>query len=436
LSSIAPLEASSPSNFNTADKPTWELYSTCIHCGLCLQQCPTYRVLGLEADSPRGRIYQILQVDEGRLAINMPFVEHIDRCLGCLGCQTACPSGVPYGHIVERARAEIQANYPRPFLERKLRDYFYGTLLRDHRALIRTAKLLRFYQRSGLQMIARKTGILKLLGLAKVEALQPRIDDSFSFDEFGMIFPHEGEQHRGHVALLAGCIASVSFAELNRATVRVLAKNGVSVVIPNGQQCCGALHAHAGRLEEARALARRNIDAMLHDSIDAIVTNAAGCGGTLKEYGDLLKADPEYADKAKQFVAKMRDINEYLDQLGLVPPQKPLKKRVTYQDPCHLAHAQKIRSAPRQLLKAIGAQLVEMPNSDLCCGSAGVYNVVQNSLSMKLLQAKMDDVSSVEADIIATANVGCMLQLRAGVAQRGLNSRVAHVVELLNEAYE
>ena len=245
---------------------------------------------------------------------------------------------------------------------------------------------------------------------------------------------HEGEQ-RGHVALLAGCIASVSFADLNRATIRVLTKNGVSVVLPKDQRCCGALHAHAGRLEEARTLAKRNIDACLDESIEAIVTNAAGCGGTLKEYDDLLKDDPEYAEKATQFVAKVRDINEYLAELGVRPPRRPLNKRVTYQDPCHLAHAQKIRSAPRQLLKAIGADLVEMPNSDICCGSAGVYNVVQNSLSMKLLAAKMDDVCSVEADIIATANVGCMLQLRAGVEQRGMNHRVVHVVELLNEAY-
>lgn len=299
---------------------------------------------------------------------------------------------------------------------------------------MRWAKLIRFYQRSGLQTLTRKSGILKLLGMEKLEALSPRIDDDFSFDEFGMVFPAEGE-HRGHVALLAGCIASVSFADLNRATVRVLAKNGVSVVIPKDQRCCGALHAHAGRLEEARTLAKRNIDACLDESIEAIVTNAAGCGGTLKEYHDLLKDDPEYAEKATQFTAKVRDINEYLAELGVRPPERPLNKRVTYQDPCHLAHAQKIRSAPRQLLKAVGADLVEMPNSDICCGSAGVYNVMQNALSMKLLAAKMDDVSSVESDIIATANVGCMLQLRAGVEQRGMKQRVVHVVELLNEAY-
>jgi glycolate oxidase iron-sulfur subunit len=391
-------------------------------------------VLGLEADSPRGRIYQILQVAEGRLPIQDSFVQHIDQCLGCVGCQTACPSGVQYGHIVERARAEIHANYKRPWLETKIRNYFYGKLLRRNDVLMRWAKLIRFYQRSGLQTLVRATGVLKLLGMEKLEALSPRIDKKFSFDEFGMVFPSEGE-HRGHVAMLAGCIASVSFAELNRATVRVLAKNGVSVAIPKDQGCCGALHAHAGRLEEARALAKKNIDACLDDSIQAIITNAAGCGGTLKEYHDLLKDDAEYAEKARQFTAKVRDINEYLAGIGVRPPEKPLNVRVTYQDPCHLAHAQKIRSAPRQLLKAIGAELVEMPNSDICCGSAGVYNVVQNALSMKLLKAKMDDVSSVESDIIATANVGCMLQLRAGVAERGMKQRVVHVVELLDEAY-
>lgn len=427
------MEAAAKSNFTTADKPTREIYARCIHCGLCLQQCPTYRVLGLEADSPRGRIYQILQVDEGRLAIDTPFVEHIDRCLGCLGCVSACPSGVSYGLIVERARAEIHANYPRPWLEAKLRNFFYNTLLRDNAKLSLLAKLLRFYQSSGLQWLVRKSGVLKLLGLARVEALSPKMDKHFSFEDFGKEFPAEGIQ-RGRVALLAGCIASVSFDDLNQATIRVLNKNGVAVVLPAKQGCCGALHAHAGRLEEARAQARHNIDAMPED-IDAILTNAAGCGGTLKEYHDLLKEDPAYAEKARQFVKKMRDINEYLAEIGVFPPVKPCHVRVTYQDPCHLAHAQKIRSAPRQLLNAIGAELVEMPNSDLCCGSAGVYNVVQNEISMKILDAKMNDVSSVECEVIATANVGCMLQLRAGVEQRGLDRRVAHVVELLDEAY-
>jgi glycolate oxidase iron-sulfur subunit len=410
------------------------LYSTCIHCGLCLEQCPTYRVLGLEADSPRGRIYQILQVDQGNLAIADSFVTHIDRCLGCLACQTACPSGVNYAHIVERARAEIQQNYRRPLLARLGRRYVYKQLLKNLRVLSFWAKLLRFYQHSGLQKMVRESGVLNFLGLEKVETLSPQIDDHFSFDDLGKTFPAKGEQ-RARVAFLIGCVASVSFAELNRATIRVLQKNGVSVYLPPQQNCCGALHAHAGFRDDARDLARKNIDAMLSDDVDAIITNAAGCGSMMKEYHDLLAHDAVYAPKAQAFVAKTRDVSEFLAGLGLRSPRQKIQARVTYQDPCHLAHAQNIRSAPRELLTVIGADLVEMPHSDQCCGSAGTYNVVQNELSMKILEAKMEDVSSVDAEIIATANVGCMLQLRAGVARRGLNRRVVHVIDLLDEAY-
>ncbi|MGH9670902.1 MAG: (Fe-S)-binding protein, partial [Terriglobales bacterium] len=265
------------SHFAGSDRPTWELYSVCIHCGLCLNHCPTYRVLGLEQDSPRGRIYQVLQADSGRLRIGDSFVTHIDRCLDCRACETACPSGVEYGRIVERARAQIEQHFRRPWLARRLRRYFFGTVLRDYHVLARWARLLRWYQRSGVQKFLRATGILKLFGLAEVEALAPPIDEDFFFNEIGMVFPPEGER-RGRVAFLAGCISSVAFAELNRATVRVLTRNGVEVSVPERQRCCGALHAHAGFREEARLLARRNIEALLDDRFDAIVTNAAGCG--------------------------------------------------------------------------------------------------------------------------------------------------------------
>jgi glycolate oxidase iron-sulfur subunit len=426
------------SNFAGQDRPTWELYSVCIHCGLCLNHCPTYRVLGREADSPRGRIYQVLQADSGRLPIGDSFVTHIDRCLDCRACETACPSGVEYGRIVERARAQIEQHYRRPWLERALRRYFLGAVLGDFALLARWGRRLRWYQRSGLEKFVRSTGALKLLGLAEVEALSPRADERFFFEEIGRTFPAEGER-RARVAFLAGCISSVAFAELNRATVRVLTRNGVEVVVPEGQGCCGALQAHAGFREQARSLARRNIDALLppglDDRYDAIVTNAAGCGSTMKEYGDLLAEDPAYAEKAKRFAAKMKDVTEFLVELGLCPPARKLSARVTYQDPCHLAHGQKVRSAPRELLRAAGAELVEMPHSDHCCGSAGIYNVIENQLSMQILDAKMEDVASVPAEVIATANVGCMLQLRAGVARRGLKREVKHVVELLDEAY-
>jgi glycolate oxidase iron-sulfur subunit len=385
-------------------------------------------------DSPRGRIYQIVQVDAGRLALSDSFVSHIDRCLGCLNCQTACPSGVAYGSLLEQARAQIAENYERPWLATKLRQHFYRDILPSFRSLAGHARFLRVYQRSGLQSLARSTGMLRLMGMVELDALSPRIESEFSFDDLGRVFPAEGAL-RGRVALLIGCVASVAFAELNRATIRVLTKNGIEVHVPEKQSCCGALQAHAGYLDLAREQARRNIDAMVRPEFDAIVTNAAGCGSTMKEYAGLLHDDATYTERAERFTAKVQDINEYLADLGLLQPKRRLNARVTYQDACHLAHAQGIRSAPRQLLRHIGAELVESPRPDSCCGSAGVYNVVQNEISMKVLDEKMGFIASVEPQIIATANVGCMLQFRAGVERRGMSARVVHVVEVLDEAY-
>jgi glycolate oxidase iron-sulfur subunit len=293
---------------------------------------------------------------------------------------------------------------------------------------------MRFYQRSGLQSLARATGILNLLGLTELDALSPRIDSKFSFSDLGRVYPAEGQQ-RGKVALLIGCVASVAFAELNRATIRVLTKNGIEVHVPPKQSCCGALQLHAGLLDLARTQARRNIDAMLSPEFDAIVTNAAGCGSTLKEYAALLEDDPTYSDRAKQFANNARDINEYLAEIGLREPSRNLDARVTYQDSCHLAHGQGVRAAPRELLRQIGAEVVESPRADSCCGSAGVYNIVENEISMKVLDEKMGYVASVEPEIIATANVGCMLQFRAGIQRTKMKARVAHVVELLDEVY-
>jgi glycolate oxidase iron-sulfur subunit len=401
---------------------------------LCLDQCPTYRALGTEMDSPRGRIYQMLQVDAGRLTLGDSFVTHIDRCLGCLNCQTACPSGVQYGSLLECTRSQIEENYRRPWLQRKLREYFYGQVLPSFARLSQSARLLRFYQRSGLQSLARGSGLLKLMGVANLDALSPRIESEFSFQDLGKTYPAEGVR-RGRVAFLIGCVSSVAFAELNRATVRVLNKNGIEVCIPQAQGCCGALHAHAGFRELARAQARRNLDAMLNVECDAIVTNAAGCGATMKEYAELLEHDPKYAGRAKQFVTQVRDVTEYLADLGLTEPRRTLRARVTYSDPCHLAHAQGVRRQPRELLRAIGVELVEMPRADTCCGSAGVYNVVQNEISMKILDEKMEYVAAVKPEIVVTANVGCMLQLAVGARRAGLKAEVVHVIELLDRAY-
>lgn len=422
------------SNFAGPDRPTWDLYATCVHCGLCLNHCPTYRVLGMEMDSPRGRIYQVLQVDAGRLPISDSFVTHIDRCLDCRACETACPSGVQYGHIVERARAQIEQHYRRPWFNRQLRNLFYRHVLGSHRRLATLARLIRFYQRSGLRRMALASGLLRLIGVAQLEELQPTIDDRFFFDQIGKVFPAEGEL-RARVALHAGCIASVAFSELNHATIRVLTRNGVEVWVPQGQNCCGALQAHAGYRNEARRLARQNIAAMLDDRFDAIVTNAAGCGSTLKEYADLLHESGEHGD-AKRFAAKVKDVTEFLEQLGLRKPARELRVKGTYQDPCHLAHGQRIRSAPRELLRAVGMQLEEMPHPDQCCGSAGSYNVTQNDLSMRILDEKMKDIAFTSAELVVTGNVGCMLQLRAGMKRSNRIIPVKHVVEVLDSCYQ
>lgn len=421
------------SNFAGSDRPTWELYATCVHCGLCLNHCPTYRVLGLEMDSPRGRIYQVLQVDSGRLPIGDSFVTHIDRCLDCRACETACPSAVQYGHIVERARAQIEQHYRRPWLARQMRSFFYRRVLGNPERLAAIARFVRFYQRSGLQSLAQSSGLLRILGIAELDQLQPKIDAKFFFSQVGKVFPAEGEL-RARVALHAGCIASVAFSELNHATIRVLTKNGVEVWAPQGQSCCGALQAHAGFRDEARALARQNIEAMLDDRFDAIVTNAAGCGSTLKEYGDLLHESREH-ERAEKFSAKVKDVTEFLQQIGMRAPIRTLNVKATYQDPCHLAHGQRIRSAPRELLCAVGLQLEEMPHSDQCCGSAGSYNVTQNELSMKILDRKMEDIGCTSAELVVTANVGCMLQLQAGMKRAGRMIPVKHVIEVLDSCY-
>jgi len=416
------------------DQPGYDLLSRCVHCGLCLNYCPTYRTLGMEMDSPRGRIYQMMRVHEGQAEINETYTTHIDRCLGCLACETACPSGVQYGKIVERARAQIENNYERPFVARMVRKFFYGKVLHNLGMLQFLAKLVRFYQRSGMQTVIRKSGLLKLMGMADLDRLSPQIDSKFFFPEIGKTFPAVGER-RGRVAFLAGCINNVAFSHLNTATVNVLTRNGIEVVIPAGQGCCGALDAHAGFRDDARIMARKNIDIFLAADYDAIVTNAAGCGSNLKEYNDLLEHDLAYKAKADQFVAKVRDISEYLAQVGLRTPLKKITGKVIYQDACHLAHAQKIKNPPRELLRAIGCELVEIPHAEQCCGSAGVYNVTQTEISMKILEGKMDDIGSVTAGMIATGNVGCMIQLRAGVKMRGMEMQVKHVVELLDEAY-
>ncbi len=422
------------SGFRGPDRPLWEDYSKCIHCGLCLNHCPTYRELGVEMDSPRGRIYQMIQVDQGRLPLGDNFVKHIDLCLDCRACETACPSGVQYGRLVEAARAQIEQRYQRPLLQRAVRRFVFRHLLNSPALLQLAGWGLWFYQASGLQKMVRRADLLEHLGLASIEELSPPAEPPFFFRQLGRTYPAQGRR-RYRVALFAGCIANVSFARLNEATVRVLTANGCEVVIPREQLCCGALHVHAGVRDEAQRLARRNIKAFLAEPFDALLTNAAGCGSTLKEYHELLAGDEEYGERAAIFAEKAKDVTEFLAEAGLVQPLGEVAVRVTYQDPCHLMHGQRVRSAPRDLIRRVpGLEFRELPLAEICCGSAGIYNIAHNDLSMELLEKKIQAVNATGAGLVLTANPGCLLQLRAGVARWGHGQRVGHVVELLDQA--
>jgi glycolate oxidase iron-sulfur subunit len=418
-----------------SDAPQREDLDKCVHCGLCLNACPTYRELGVEMDSPRGRIYQMVQVAKGA-PITDAYREHIDLCLACRGCETACPSGVKYGRLIEAARADIEERTTRPLMARIARSLVFDYLL-PSRALLRFAGAgLWIYQRCGVQRIVRASGILKRIGkLGEVESLAPTVETPSFFRHMGRVFPALGER-KYRVVLLSGCITNICFARLNEATVRVLQANGCEVTIHDGQTCCGALHVHAGLRDRARVLARKNVDALASAGYDAILTNAGGCGSTLKEYDELLEHDPAYAERARQFVGLMKDVNEFLAAIGLNPRMGEVREVVTYQDSCHLAHGQRVRSAPRELLRQVpGLTLKEMPMSDLCCGSAGIYNVVHTDMALALLEKKMRSANSTGATRIVTANPGCMLQLRAGVDRHGHGQRVSHVVEVLDEAY-
>jgi glycolate dehydrogenase iron-sulfur subunit len=426
--------AASQSGFSETDRPRYEDYGRCVHCGLCLNHCPTYRLWGREADSPRGRIRQISLVDEGRLPLADDFVTHIDRCLDCRACETACPSGVEYGKLIEAARAQIERNYERPLGSRIARDFVYRRLLPYPKRIALAAGALRIYQRSGLASLAKSLGILRALGMEQREQFLPLIDSEFFFSQLGTTYPAKGKR-RARVALFAGCVAQVTFAELNRATIRVLQANGCEVVIPAAQVCCGALPAHAGVRDTARELARRNLAAFPLADFDAIVTNAAGCGSTLKEYGQLIAAGDASHEAAEAFSAKMRDVTEFLSDLGLSAQLGPVRLRATYQDSCHLAHGQRVREAPRKLIRSVpGIELAEMAYADQCCGSAGVYNVTQTKTSLELLDQKMAWANDCQAQAIITANPGCIIQLRAGAAIHKTGHEVLHVVELLDRS--
>ena len=415
-----------------------DLYK-CVHCGLCLSSCPTYVETGLEMESPRGRIALMKAVFEGRVGLSDQIISHWEMCLQCRACEAVCPSGVPFGRLMENTRAQVTQQRPRGIKRRLFRWLAFQVAMPHVELLYFLGSAARLYQRSGARRFVRSSGLLRLLpwGLGSLEAQLPQLRGPF-FKPTLQVYAARGGTNaaKGRVALLSGCVMPIFQAPIMEAAVRVLTRNGFEVVVPPGQGCCGALNVHGGERKAARAMARRNIDVFLETGVERIVTASAGCGSTMKEYGELVRDDPEYAEKAERFAAMTMDITELLISVPVDPPKVPLPVRVTYQDSCHLAHAQRITKAPRQLLQAIpGVQFVEMKDSALCCGAAGSYAVVQREMSGQLLDSKMHAVADAGVEVVATANPGCILQLQLGMKRLGLPGRVVHVIELLDEAY-
>ena len=434
--------------FRGVDVPAEADLYRCVHCGLCLSSCPTYATLRVETESPRGRIALMRAVHEGRVGISERIVSHWEMCLQCRACEAVCPSGVPYGRIMEYSRAQVLAQGKQGRSLRRIDRLLLRAALPHPRRLRWGAGLLRLYQRSGLQRLLRASGLLQRLSpaLAEMERQLPDLGGRF-FKPSRRVYaaterPSDAADTTAKpltVGLLSGCVMPLMQGETMRAAVRVLTRNGCAVVVPPGQGCCGALNLHAGDLDLARRMARRNIDIFLAAGVDWIVTASAGCGSNMKEYGELLKNDPEYAEPARRFGGLTKDITEFLDELPLTPPAGRVARRVTYQDPCHLAHAQRITAAPRRLLQAIpGLELVEMEQSAMCCGGAGIYAMTQPEVSGKILNAKLENISSSGAEQVVTANPGCIMQLARGLAESGgaaAGYPVCHIVDLLDEGY-
>ncbi len=427
---MANQNTTSLSAFDAHHPPSNKIIDTCVHCGFCLPVCPTYVLWGQEMDSPRGRIYLMKLASEGAAAINPRWVSHFDSCLGCMACMPACPSGVDYGKLIEATRAQIERKHRRSIGEKLHRQFILSMFTRPDRLRLMRWPLLA-YQKSGLQTLLRATGALKLLP-KKIQAMEALLPNVSSSEAVAEVTPAQG-QKRLRVGLLLGCVQREFFPQVNAATARVLAAEGCEVIAPQEQTCCGALLVHAGEEEAALALARRTIEAFERADVDIIVTNAAGCGSSVKEYGHLLRDDSQYAARAAQFAAKCKDVSEILVELEPRAARHPLRMRVAFHDSCHLQHAQGVRSQPRSALSKIpDLDLLEIPESAICCGSAGIYNLVQPGTAQELGDRKAQLIVPLGADVIATGNPGCIMQLQSSLARAGQKTPVVHTIELLD----
>lgn len=424
--------------FDSQNPPDPKTIDACVHCGFCLSTCPSYRVLGTEMDSPRGRIYLMDGINNGEIPFSDAASKHFDSCLGCLACVTTCPSGVRYDQLIESTRAQVERNRPRPAAEKLLRKLIFSLFPYPNRlrALMRPTAAL--YQKTGLQRWLRRLAVLEKISpqLAALEALLPQQLPEQAFrDDLPQIIPAQGNP-RYRVGMLLGCVQRLFNPAVNEATARVLAANGCEIVIPPSQGCCGALTHHQGQEEQTRELARAMIDAFEPYGLDAIAINASGCGHSLKDYGHILKDDPAYAERAIAFAAKVKDVQEFLAEVGLTAKLSPLRPEplaVVYQDACHMLHGQKISVQPRQLLKQIpGVQLREPLDAALCCGSSGIYNILQPEVAQELGQQKVMNLTNTGAALIASANIGCFVQISKHLELAGKAVPVLHPMQLLD----
>ncbi len=422
--------------FDAENPPNPKLIDTCVHCGFCLSTCPSYRVIGKEMDSPRGRIYLMDAINEGTIPLNEATVEHFDSCLGCLACVTTCPSGVQYDKLLVATRPQIERNYPRSLPDKLIRQIIFSLFPYPDRLRFLLAPLL-VYQKLGLQKIVRSTNLLKKVSprLAAMESILPKVTFKAFQDNLPTVIPAQGEK-RYRVGMILGCVQRLFFSPVNEATVRVLTANGCEVIIPSSQGCCAALPEHQGQTQQAQSLARQMIDSFADTEVDAVIINAAGCGHTLKEYGHILEDDAEYKEKAQEFAKKVKDVQEFLATVGLTSKLSPITDEtltLVYQDACHLLHGQKISVQPRQLLKQIPqVKLVEPVDAALCCGSAGVYNMLQPEVAEELGNQKVQNLLNTGADLIASANPGCTLQINKHLELQGKKINVIHPIELLD----